>query len=72
MAAFDTTRTTYGSHGLFGRIVGLVSDLTGMIASWNDARVTRNALAGLTDRELEDIGMVRGDIDAVASSQARF
>lgn len=72
MAAFDTSRTTYGSHGLFGRIGGLFSELLGMIASWNDARVTRNALSGLTDRELEDIGMVRGDIDAVAVSRARF
>ncbi|SFT97559.1 DUF1127 domain-containing protein [Sedimentitalea nanhaiensis] len=72
MAAFDTTRTTYGSHGLTGRIGGLFATLGGMFAAWNDARVTRNALSGLTDRELEDIGLVRGDIDAVATSRARF
>lgn len=66
MAAFDTTRTTYGSNGLFGRIGDFFATVTGMIASWNDARMTRNALAGLTDRELEDIGLVRGDIDQVA------
>jgi len=28
--------------------------------------VTRKALNTLTDRELDDIGLVRGDIDAVA------
>jgi len=72
MAAFDTTRTTYGSNGLFGRIGGFIANVNGMIATWNDARVTRNALAGLSDRELEDIGLVRGDIDLVASSTARF
>ena len=72
MAAFDTTRTTYGSHGLYGRIGGLVADLTGKFAAWNDARMTRNSLASLSDRELDDIGMVRGDIDAVASGRVRY
>ncbi len=71
MAAIDTTRTTYGSHGLISRIGGLLANIGGVIAAWNDARATRNALSGLTDRELEDIGLVRGDIDAVAYSRAR-
>ena len=32
----------------------------------NDARATRKALSKLSDRELDDIGLTRGDIDAVA------
>ncbi len=72
MAAFDTTRTTYGSHGLFGRIGATLANVTAAITAWNDARATRNALTGLTDRELEDIGLVRGDIDKVAASKALF
>ncbi|MBJ6370944.1 DUF1127 domain-containing protein [Sedimentitalea arenosa] len=72
MAAFDTTRTSYGSHGLFGRIGGLVADFAGTIAAWNDVRVTRNALSALSDRELEDIGLIRGDIDSVAVSRIRY
>ncbi|MCE8005911.1 DUF1127 domain-containing protein [Aestuariivita sp.] len=67
MAAFDTTRTTYGATGLFGRIGAALNTLIGAAVAWNDARVTRNALAKLTDRELEDIGLVRGDIDDVAA-----
>lgn len=70
MAAFDTTRTTYGFDGLAGRIGNFVASIFGAIASWNDARMTRNALSGLTDRELEDIGLVRGDIDLVAEGRA--
>jgi len=31
-------------------------------ALWNDRRVTRNALSSLTARELNDIGLSRGDI----------
>jgi uncharacterized protein YjiS (DUF1127 family) len=32
---------------------------------WNDARVTRKALSKLTDRELDDIGLCRGDIEMI-------
>ncbi|QPM88922.1 DUF1127 domain-containing protein [Pseudooceanicola algae] len=35
------------------------------VINWNDARATRKALSRLTDRELNDIGLVRGDIDSV-------
>ena len=72
MAAFDTTRTSYGSVGFTARFGSAVSSVLGAIATWNDARVTRNSLAQLSDRELDDIGLVRGDIDMVAHSQARI
>ena len=42
-------------------VAGLVARFT----AWNDARRTRNALARLTDHELDDIGLSRGDIDAI-------
>ena len=67
MAVFDTTRTTYGSQSFAGRINAFVANVIASAVAWNDARVTRNALAGLSDRELEDIGLVRGDIDYVAT-----
>ena len=72
MAAFDTTRTAYGSIGFTARIGSVVSSILGAFAAWNDARVTRNSLGQLTDRELDDIGLVRGDIDIVANTQTRF
>ena len=66
MAALDTTRTTTGSFGLVGRIGALFTSVVSTVVEWNDARATRNALSGLTDRELDDIGLCRGDIDVVA------
>jgi uncharacterized protein YjiS (DUF1127 family) len=72
MAAFDTTRTTYGSHGLLSRIGGTIATVIGTVSAWNDARITRNALSGLSDRELEDIGLIRGDIESVAASRIRY
>ncbi|WP_339770435.1 DUF1127 domain-containing protein [uncultured Pseudosulfitobacter sp.] len=65
MAAFDTTRTTYGSAIVAGRISRFAFNAIASVMAWNDARVTRNALSALSDRELEDIGLIRGDIDSV-------
>jgi uncharacterized protein YjiS (DUF1127 family) len=35
------------------------------LVNWNDSRVTRNALLQLSARELNDIGLVPGDIDKI-------
>ena len=66
MAAFDTTRPAYGAAPVAGQFNGFFSKLVAQVVAWNDARVTRNALNALTDRELDDIGLVRGDTDDVA------
>lgn len=47
-------------------IVRSVPGFGGMLAAvsaWNDARMTRKALGRLTDRELDDIGLCRGDVE---------
>jgi len=63
MATVDTTRQVpFGAVPTYRAITGLTSAL-GFIAAWNDARMTRNALGRLSDRELDDIGLCRGDID---------
>lgn len=61
MSAIDTNRVHAGT-----RSFGFGSKLLATIAAWNDARVTRNELSRLTDRELDDIGLTRGDIERVA------
>ena len=63
MAVIDTTRT-YGTSG--NPLARLALKIVASISAWNDARATRKALSQLTDRELEDIGLSRGDIDKVA------
>ena len=50
-------------------VTRVLADLVGRVASWNDARVTRNLLGGLSDRELDDLGLVRGDIDDIATGR---
>jgi uncharacterized protein YjiS (DUF1127 family) len=65
MAVYDAPRTTAQAAGL----TGFFSTMVGVFAAWNDARVTRNALSRLSDRELEDIGLCRGDIDVVVKNR---
>lgn len=62
MTALDTTR-----HVASGNVTGFATRLFAAIAAWNDARVTRNALSRLSDRELDDIGLCRGDIEAISA-----
>jgi uncharacterized protein YjiS (DUF1127 family) len=40
--------------------------LTNTIVKWNNARLTQSALHRLTDAQLNDIGMIRHDIDSLA------
>jgi uncharacterized protein YjiS (DUF1127 family) len=65
MAAFETTRPApFGAISIF-RFVQFVSDTYLSLSNWNDARVTRSTLGKLSDRELDDIGLCRGDIEMI-------
>lgn len=65
MAAYETTRTApLGAISIF-RFVQSLTEVTARFSAWNDARVTRKALAKLSDRDLEDIGLCRGDIELI-------
>ena len=44
----------------------VVANFFSMLSAWNDARVTRRELSRLSDRELDDIGLCRGDIARIA------
>ena len=45
----------------FASLTGLVSSLV----HWNETRRTRAALGKLSNHELDDIGLTRGDIDQI-------
>ncbi|WP_371411670.1 DUF1127 domain-containing protein [Paracoccus sp. SY] len=55
------------SRGFAARGFGnVVANFLSMLSAWNDARVTRRELNRLSDRELADIGVCRGDIERIA------
>lgn len=65
MAAYETSRPApFGAISIFRAVQG-ANTLLGMVRAWNDTRVTRKALSRLSDRELNDIGLCRGDIDQI-------
>ena len=64
MSAIDTNRV-HGGTGSFG----IGSKIWSVVAAWNDARVTKNALSRLSDRELDDIGLCRGDIELISRAR---
>ncbi len=63
MAAYETSRAApFGAISIF-RSVQVISETISSFSAWNDARITRKALSKLSDRELDDIGLCRGDIE---------
>ncbi len=66
MAAFDIYRTNTLTAAKSGLSFNILSSAVASFVAWNDQRVTRKSLNSLTNRELEDIGLVRGDIDGIA------
>ncbi len=46
-------------------------DIFGSIRTWNRVRQTRNELNGLSNRELNDLGIARGDIPFIAKRAVR-
>ncbi len=62
MSAYATNRAI-----ATGTASGIVSSIVATVAAWNDARITRKALSKLSDRELDDIGLSRSDIDSIAA-----
>lgn len=61
MSAIDTLHAP-----AIARPANIFSRLALAVMDWNNARTTRDALYRLTDRELDDIGLNRSDIDRVA------
>ncbi len=63
MAAIETSRPApFGAITTY-RAVNALSIVFGTFKVWNDTRITRKALSKLSDRELDDIGLCRGDIE---------
>ena len=65
MATYETSRTApLGAITVF-RMVQFVSAAASSFQAWNSGRVTRKALSKLSARELDDIGLCRGDIELI-------
>ncbi|MBW7055268.1 DUF1127 domain-containing protein [Paracoccus bogoriensis] len=61
MSMIEANRTGTSAGG-----VGIVARIIALVARWREARVTRRELNRLSDRELDDIGLCRADIERIA------
>ncbi|MGV8950283.1 MAG: DUF1127 domain-containing protein [Cypionkella sp.] len=65
MAAYESSRAApFGAISIF-RAVQFFSVTASAFSAWNDGRLTRKALGRLSDRELDDIGLCRGDVEMI-------
>lgn len=70
MAVLDTFRPARGLS-VGGRLAMIFTNVSADIAGFFATRATRNALEKLSDRELADIGLNRGDIDEIRAHPRR-
>lgn len=69
MAALSTTRPVASQSA--GQLSHFFADAFAALRDWNDARLTRKSLSQLSNRELDDIGLIRGDIETVVRRTIR-
>ena len=65
--ATTNTRTAVAPFGAITvhRVVTALSGVVATLRAWNDTRRTIIALSALTDAQLDDIGLTRGDIEDI-------
>lgn len=71
MAAFENTRALTEGRTFGAAVIGAYHTVRAAVSAWNDARITRKALNKLTLRELDDLGLVPGDIEDIAQGTYR-
>ena len=65
MASYETSHVApMGAITVF-RLVQSLAQTAETLKAWNSARITRKSLNRLTNRELDDIGLCRGDIELI-------
>ncbi|WP_425037770.1 DUF1127 domain-containing protein [Primorskyibacter sp. S187A] len=71
MAVYDISRAPAASSVFAGRAMAKVLAAVALVNDWTEARATRKMLKALSDRELNDIGLCRADIDTMIQMPAR-
>ncbi len=70
MAYATDIQTNHRTGGIFSRVTAMVSALAEARAKSRMYHSTRRELLGLNQRELDDLGIAPGDINAIARQAA--
>jgi uncharacterized protein YjiS (DUF1127 family) len=71
MSVYETNRSVPLGSVTTLRVVSFFERAVDAVAIWRKARATASALSELSDKQLADIGLMRGDISDVADALAR-
>jgi uncharacterized protein YjiS (DUF1127 family) len=66
--------TTYTNSRSANAMIGAqdyFAQMVSAVAGWKETKRTRDALNKLSDYQLEDIGLSRGDIEGIATARRR-
>lgn len=69
MAVITNTRSSDAMGA--GTFSNVFASARNAFSTWNSIRMTRKSLSRLTNAELDDIGLCRGDIELVARGAQR-
>lgn len=64
MASIETSHRA-APLGAVSSLFAAAAEPFAALIAWNNARKTRNALYALSNRELDDIGLCRADIEMI-------
>jgi len=67
MALLHSTQTPLSGTRIAARLNGAFLNWRLSLSTWQKIRATRKALNRLSERELDDIGLCRADIDRVSA-----
>ena len=65
MATYETSRAAPSGAITVNRMIHSLGHSLEALKAWNSARITRKSLSRLSNRELDDIGLCRGDIELI-------
>ena len=71
MSAIVSAPKFGGFESVASQAVDFAKSTVSSVILWDQNRRTRNTLSRLSDHELDDIGLTRGDIDELAFKIAR-
>ena len=65
MALHEASRPVVANSGIGARLNKITTSVVAFLVAWNEARITRSELSKLSDHQLEDLGISRGEIDGL-------
>ena len=68
---FVSKSVPFGAH-IFNQLTSKLATIKSAIVTWNAERVTKITLASLSDAQMNDIGLTRGDLHKMPLEMGKY